>query len=93
MVLAVSEAVANVVVHAYDDPSGEIELIATASPSDVTVTVRDHGRGLAADSGIVGAGFGIGIIRRLAQHVALEDRDPGVSLTMRFVRGGPWAAR
>jgi anti-sigma regulatory factor (Ser/Thr protein kinase) len=93
MVLAVSEAVANVVLHAYDDPSGAIELVATASPSEVTVIVRDRGRGLAAESGIVGAGFGIDIIRRLAQQVTLEDGDPGVALTMRFVRGGPWAAR
>ena len=94
MVLAVSEAVANVVVHAYDDPAGgELELTATASPYDVTVTVRDHGRGLASDSGVVGAGYGIEIIRRLAQHVALEDGRPGVALTMRFVRGGGWSAR
>jgi anti-sigma regulatory factor (Ser/Thr protein kinase) len=94
IVLAVSEAVANVVVHAYDDPDGgELELIATASPFEVTVTVRDRGRGLASDSGVVGAGYGIEIIRRLAQHVALEDGRPGVTLTMRFLRGGGWSAR
>ncbi len=93
IVLAVSEAVANVVVHAYDADGGELELTATASPFEVTVTVRDRGRGLASDSGVVGAGYGIEIIRRLAQHVALEDGRPGVALTMRFLRGGGWSAR
>jgi hypothetical protein len=36
-----------------------------------------------------GAGYGIEIIRRLAQHVALDDGKQGVALTMRFRRGGP----
>ena len=95
MVLAVSEAVANVVTHAYEDgTAGVIELSATASPYEVAVIVRDHGRGLrGADRASAGAGYGIEIIRRLAQHVALDDSDRGVALTMRFRRGGPWSAR
>ena len=49
MVLAVSEAVANVVAHAYAERAeGVVELSAAASPLEVTVTVRDHGCGLAA---------------------------------------------
>jgi hypothetical protein len=31
------------------------------------------------------------IIRRLAQHVAVDDGAPGVALTMRFRRGGAWS--
>jgi anti-sigma regulatory factor (Ser/Thr protein kinase) len=94
MVLAVSEAVANVVSHAYDvDAPGVIELAATASPYEVAVVVRDHGRGLRGGKRSAGAGYGIEIIRRLAQHVALDDSGRGVALTMRFRRGGPWSAR
>ena len=95
MVLAVSEAVANVVTHAYEaGAGGVIELSATASPYEVSVVVRDHGRGLAgADRASAGAGYGIEIIRRLAQHVALDDSDRGVALTMRFRRGGAWSVR
>ncbi len=93
MVLAVSEAVANVVTHAYDESApGVIELMATASPYEVAVVVRDHGRGLAGPTP-AGAGYGIEIIRRLAQHVAVEDSGGGVELTMRFRRGGPWSVR
>jgi anti-sigma regulatory factor (Ser/Thr protein kinase) len=97
MVLAVSEAVANVVTHAYDDGAdGVIELTATASPYEVAVVVRDHGRGLGGNGGgrvSSGTGYGIEIIRRLAQHIALEDSAAGVALTMRFRRGGPWSVR
>jgi anti-sigma regulatory factor (Ser/Thr protein kinase) len=88
--LAVSEAVGNAVAHAYDDEApGSIEVSATASPSELTVTVRDHGRGLAAGNGNPGAGYGLTIIRRVAQHVELVDTPDGVELTMGFRRG--WA--
>jgi anti-sigma regulatory factor (Ser/Thr protein kinase) len=95
MVLAVSEAVANVVTHAYEDGvPGMVDLSATASPYEVAVVVRDHGRGLGgADRASAGAGYGIEIIRRLAQHVALHDSAAGVALTMRFRRGGAWSVR
>jgi len=94
IVLAVSEAVANVVTHAYaDEDAGVVELRAVASPYEVAVVVRDHGRGMHAARGTAGAGFGIEIIRRLAQHVALDDSPDGVALTMRFRRGGAWSAR
>jgi len=92
MALAVSEAVANVVAHAYDeDAAGVIELSAIASTFEVAVVVRDRGCGLEAARAPHGAGFGIEIIRRLAQHVALDDSAPGVALTMRFRRGGAWS--
>lgn len=94
IVLAVSEAVANVVTHAYEEGTdGVIELSASASPYEVTVVVRDHGRGMEPGdrpaSG--GAGYGIEIIRRLAQHVSVDDTRRGVALTMRFRRGGAWS--
>jgi anti-sigma regulatory factor (Ser/Thr protein kinase) len=86
--LAVSEAVGNAVAHAYDaEVGGSIELSATTSPSELIVTVRDHGRGLAAGNGNPGAGYGLTIIRRVAQHVELADTPDGVELTMGFRRG------
>jgi anti-sigma regulatory factor (Ser/Thr protein kinase) len=90
--LAVSEAVGNAVAHAYeDDARGSIELSATASPDELTVTVRDRGRGLAAGNGNPGAGYGLTIIRRVAQHVELADTPAGVELKMGFRRG--WSSR
>ena len=93
LTLAVSEAVANVVTHAYEEgATGVIELSAVATPSEVAVVVRDRGGGIEAARPSTGAGFGIEIIRRLAQHVAIEDSTSGVALTMRFRRGGAWSA-
>jgi anti-sigma regulatory factor (Ser/Thr protein kinase) len=90
--LAVSEAVANVVADADEEgAAGVIELSVTASQHEVAVVVRDRDGGRAARASR-SAGFGIEIIRRLAHHVALEDGAPGVALTMRFRRGGPWSA-
>jgi anti-sigma regulatory factor (Ser/Thr protein kinase) len=94
VLLAVSEAVANVVTHAYSEgEAGAVELEAAASPFELTVVVRDQGRGLEADHGTGGAGFGLQIIRQVAQHVELADTQDGVSLTMGFRRGGAWSAR
>lgn len=87
--LAVSEAVANVVAHAYGDGEpGVIDLSATAAQDEVAIVVRDRGRGMEAPAVRPGAGFGIAIIRRLAETVDVRDGAPGVALTMRFSRGG-----
>jgi anti-sigma regulatory factor (Ser/Thr protein kinase) len=85
--LAVSEAVANVVAHAYADGTCEtVELSIETSPFELTVVVRDRGRGLADGGGCGGAGFGLPLIHRLAQHVELTDTPDGVELTMGFRR-------
>jgi anti-sigma regulatory factor (Ser/Thr protein kinase) len=94
IVLAVSEAVSNVVAHAYvDGRRGTVELSALASRSEMTVTVRDSGRGLTPGDGTAGAGFGLLIIRRLAQHVELDESADGIALTMGFRRGGRGSRR
>ena len=88
--LAVSEAVSNAVAHAYDDGRGTVEVEAAAAPYELQVVVRDHGGGI-RDDRPGGAGFGLAIIGRLAQHVDLDDTRRGVTLTMTFPRGGRWA--
>jgi serine/threonine-protein kinase RsbW len=94
IVLAVSEAVANAVAHAYEDGSrGDVELSATVAPFELRLKVSDNGRGLAAGNLRPGAGFGLTIIRRIAQHVELADTPAGVAVTMTFRRGGAWSSR
>lgn len=89
--LAVSEAVANAVVHAYEDERGVVEVQAAAAPYELCVVIRDRGRGLAAGGAGGGGGFGLRIIRRLARHVEVADSPRGVTLTMTFPLGGRWA--
>ena len=46
MKMAVSEACTNVVVHAYDDSDGVLEVDMTADEIGLTIRVRDHGTGI-----------------------------------------------
>jgi anti-sigma regulatory factor (Ser/Thr protein kinase) len=89
--LAVSEGVSNAVVHAYEGEDGTVEVRAEAAPYELRIVIRDHGGGIRPGAA-GGAGFGLAIIRRLAQHVDLDDTAGGVTLSMTFPRGGRWAA-
>lgn len=42
LVLAVDEAVTNVIVHGYHDRPGPIELAVVAEPGSITITIRDQ---------------------------------------------------
>ena len=46
MKMAVTEACTNVVVHAYDEDAGELEVHMLAGEDDLTIIVRDHGTGI-----------------------------------------------
>jgi serine/threonine-protein kinase RsbW len=46
MKMAVTEACTNVVVHAYDEQAGVLEVEMLADESGLTIVVRDHGSGI-----------------------------------------------
>ncbi len=46
MKMAVSEACTNVVVHAYEDGEGTLEVEMSADETGLTIRVRDHGSGI-----------------------------------------------
>jgi serine/threonine-protein kinase RsbW len=46
MKMAVTEACTNVVVHAYEDPPGQLEIQMLADETGLTIVVRDHGAGI-----------------------------------------------
>ena len=85
--LAISEAVSNAVAHGR----GAIDLRASATQFELTLIVRDHGDGLDGRKP-ESDGFGLAIMHRLAQHVELDDTGAGLMVTLRFPRGGRWAA-
>lgn len=84
--LAVYEAMANVVVHAYPGRRGTFTLFARSRAGDVTVTVADHGRWQpAARPGLL-HGRGLPLIHTLADHATVDKGAAGTSVTMTWSR-------
>jgi diguanylate cyclase (GGDEF)-like protein len=87
--VAVSEALSNVVVHAYagrDDP-GVVTVDAWMSNQSLEVVVCDEGIGMLPRTDSPGLGLGLALIVRMTQRVALEETMPGVRVRMTFAIG------
>ncbi len=85
--LAVTEAAANVVLHAY--PNGapgvlEVEVEAAGTQGQLAVTVRDDGTGIVRDAPSDGLGAGLPLISAVADRVAVQSGRPGTELRMSF---------
>lgn len=69
---AVTEACNNVVLHAYGQGTGSLEVELSARAQELEVIVRDHGRGLPPReqaAGEASAGIGLPVIQALAERV------------------------
>ncbi len=83
--LAVSEALTNVVVHAYRDEPGEIHLVATVVSGELWVLVSDDGCGLTARDDSPGLGHGLRLIALSTNSLEIAKRSTGgTELRMRF---------
>ncbi len=82
--LAVTEAVANVVRHAYPGGSGDVEVTAERRASHVEIQVRDAGVGIQEASAAPGAGYGLQIIRSEASDCAVHTGGRGTTVDLRF---------
>jgi anti-sigma regulatory factor (Ser/Thr protein kinase) len=84
--LAVTEACTNVVVHAYPDGSeGPMEVLATLLGDELTVVVRDEGRGIGPRPDSPGLGLGLPLIASLTESVQLgRDQDECTEVRMTF---------
>lgn len=91
--LATSEAVANVVRHAYEGSGGRVDLDARMDGEEVTIEVSDHGHGLVPGPRGEG-GMGLPLISQVADSLAVYSNHDGTTLAMRFaVRDGGGGAR
>jgi anti-sigma regulatory factor (Ser/Thr protein kinase) len=88
--LAVTEACTNVVVHAYPDgDEGPLEVLATLGGEQLTVVVRDEGKGISARTDSPGLGLGLPLIASLAETVQLgHDREERTEVRMTFSLAG-----
>ena len=87
MLLCVSEAVTNAVLHAYPEgaPAADVEVEAGLFESHLALTVRDHGRGIAPRSESPGFGVGLPLIAQMASSAEVQNRaSGGTEITMRF---------
>jgi len=93
MKMAVSEACTNVVVHAYDDSDGLLEVDMLADESALTVRVRDHGSGIhphaQPERDVPALGLGLPLIAALSDSFELRGsagRGTEVRMTFRYAR-------
>ena len=71
--LAVTEACANAVLHAYPDRPGAFEVAATLpGGGPLTVTVRDHGAGLTPRVDSPGLGVGLPVMAAIADALEID---------------------
>jgi anti-sigma regulatory factor (Ser/Thr protein kinase) len=87
MKLAVTEACTNVVVHAYPDSEGPLEVAAVVVNSRLLVAVRDEGRGMLPRPDSPGLGLGLPLIATLTETLELgrsADNRTEVRMTFRL---------
>jgi len=85
---AVSEAANNVVMHAYPDGEGPMEVELALAPHELHVVVRDHGVGIGprlVGPGDDGRGIGLAVIEALTSRMELRAHAPtGLEVSMWF---------
>jgi serine/threonine-protein kinase RsbW/stage II sporulation protein AB (anti-sigma F factor) len=90
--LAVTEAVTNVVVHAYRDRNpgdkpGRVRITLTVEDDAACIVVADDGVGLAPRTDSPGLGIGLPLIASACDALEIERRDDGTRIHMRFALG------
>lgn len=82
--VALTEAVGNVVRHAYPDADGDIEVAVVHDDLGILVVVSDTGVGIDHPPAHPGLGLGLGLIERLSTESAVDSTAEGTTVTMRF---------
>jgi serine/threonine-protein kinase RsbW len=85
--LAVSEAVTNVVLHAYRAPgsSGSVHVLACADHGLLDVRIRDTGGGMAPRPDSPGMGLGLSLMASECDHFEVRSADGGgTEVLLRF---------
>jgi serine/threonine-protein kinase RsbW len=83
--LAVSEALTNVVLHAYRGSSGQIHVNAAVAGGELWILIADDGAGLHAGGGTGGLGIGLALIAELSDSFSVVNRSSGgTELRIRF---------
>jgi len=84
VLLSVSEACTNAVVHAYRETPGEVDMEAWIEGSRLHVVVRDAGVGPESPTARPGQGYGMLLIKAHVIDLQVSDRNPGTEVAMTF---------
>jgi serine/threonine-protein kinase RsbW/stage II sporulation protein AB (anti-sigma F factor) len=84
IVLAVSEAATNAVVHAYGARTGTLTLVAQMQDGRLHVLVRDHGRGIAPPDDTPRTGHGLALMEHVAASLEILGSPAGTDVVMTF---------
>jgi serine/threonine-protein kinase RsbW len=86
--LAVSEAMTNVVLHAYrESEPGEMRVVACDEPDRLVVVVRDYGGGMRPRPDSPGFGMGLPLITQMTDDLQIEAaQEHGTLLRMHFAK-------
>jgi|SRR5947209_2388025 len=92
--LAVSEALTNVVLHAYRDRSGgRIDVVAAVADDELWVLIADEGSGLQPRQDSPGLGVGLAMIAAVSDGMEVVTRScGGTEVRMRFTLRPPSVA-
>ena len=83
--LAVSEALTNVVLHAYPWRTGDIHVTARMAGNELWVLIADSGCGIHAGRDSEGLGIGLALISKMTDGFSVVERSSGgTELRLRF---------
>jgi anti-sigma regulatory factor (Ser/Thr protein kinase) len=86
--LASSEALTNVVVHAYGGGPGDVHVSADLASDEICVLIADDGCGLQAGGDSPGLGIGLALIAQACDGLEIVTRSSGgIEVRMRFSLG------
>ncbi len=75
--LAISEAVTNVVMHAYPEAPGEVQVTLAVADDELWLLVADDGRGHQTVPDTPGLGWGLALIADAADNFMITERSGG----------------
>jgi anti-sigma regulatory factor (Ser/Thr protein kinase) len=82
--LAVSEAVSNAIVHAYDGRDGDIRVCIAEEDGELVVTIGDTGGGVVPRPDSPGLGLGLPLIVALTTRMEICNGDEATEVLMAF---------
>jgi anti-sigma regulatory factor (Ser/Thr protein kinase) len=87
--LFVTEAASNAVRHAYADEPGPLYVLAGVDEEWLGVVISDSGCGFGQGAHDPGAGFGLGLMTRLADAISINSDTSGTDVEGSFALAGP----